>query len=92
MVLSMFTACNNSGSGSGTNSGSDSTNGEKNKLVLGLDDSFPPMGFRDEDNNIVGFDIDLAQAVCDKMGVELVVQPIAWDSKEMELNLSLIHI
>lgn len=43
MVLSMFTACNNSGSGSGTNSGSDSTNGEKNKFVLGLDDSFPPM-------------------------------------------------
>lgn len=86
MVLNMFTACNNSGSGSGTNSGSDSTNGEKTKFVLGLDDSFPPMGFRDEDNNIVGFDIDLAQAVCDKMGVELVVQPIAWDSKEMELN------
>ena len=56
------------------------------KLVLGLDDAFPPMGFRDEDNSIVGFDIDLAQAVCDELGVELECQPIDWNSKEQELN------
>ncbi|MEG1447875.1 MAG: transporter substrate-binding domain-containing protein, partial [Oscillospiraceae bacterium] len=36
---------------------------EQTKLVLGLDDSFPPMGFRDENNEMVGFDIDLANAV-----------------------------
>ena len=46
-------------------------------FVLGLDDSFPPMGFRDKDNNIVGFDIDL---------VKLKTQPISWDAKEQELN------
>lgn len=56
------------------------------KLVLGLDDAFPPMGFRDEDNNIVGFDVDLAQAVCEELGVELECQPIDWNSKEQELN------
>ena len=56
------------------------------KLVLGLDDAFPPMGFRDEDNNLVGFDIDLAQAVCDELGVKLECQPIDWNSKEQELN------
>jgi polar amino acid transport system substrate-binding protein len=43
------------------------------------------MGFRDDDNNIVGFDIDLAQAVCDKLGWELVLQPIKWEAKEQEL-------
>lgn len=59
---------------------------EKGKFILGLDDSFPPMGFRDENNEIVGFDIDLAKEVTSRMGVELVVQPISWDSKEMELN------
>lgn len=59
---------------------------EKGKFILGLDDSFPPMGFRDENNEIVGFDIDLAKEVTARMGVELVVQPISWDSKEMELN------
>lgn len=56
------------------------------KLVLGLDASFPPMGFTDENNEIVGFDIDLAEEVCKRLGVTLVKQPINWDSKEMELD------
>jgi len=59
---------------------------DKGTFILGLDDSFPPMGFRDEDNNIVGFDIDVAKAVAAKLGVEFVAQPIAWDAKELELN------
>lgn len=58
----------------------------RGKFVLGLDDSFPPMGFRDENNEIVGVDIDLAAEVCKRLGVELVVQPIDWDSKELELT------
>ncbi len=59
---------------------------DKGKLIMGLDDSFPPMGFRDENNEIVGFDIDLAKGVAKGMGVELVLQPIDWNSKEQELN------
>ena len=59
---------------------------DKGTLVLGLDDSFPPMGFRDENNNIVGFDIDVATEVANRMGVELKLQPIEWSTKEMELN------
>lgn len=58
---------------------------DREKFILGLDDTFPPMGFRDDANNIVGFDIDLAQAVCDKLGVELVLQPVDWTAKEQEL-------
>lgn len=56
------------------------------RLVIGLDDQFPPMGFRDEKNELVGFDIDLAKAVCDKLGIEAVPTPINWSSKEFELN------
>lgn len=56
------------------------------KLVLGLDETFPPMGFRDAAGEIVGFDVDLAKEVCTRLGVELVLQPIAWDSKELELS------
>mgnify|MGYP000933601050 CR=1 FL=1 len=59
---------------------------EKGKFILGLDDSFEPMGYRDENNEIVGFDIDLAKEVCARLGVELVLQPISWDAKEMELS------
>lgn len=58
---------------------------DNGKLILGLDDSFPPMGFRDDGDNIVGFDIDLAKAVSEKLGVELVIQPIEWSAKEQEL-------
>lgn len=56
------------------------------KLVLGLDANFPPMGFTDENNSIIGVDIDLAQAVCDKLGIAFEAKPISWDAKEMELN------
>jgi polar amino acid transport system substrate-binding protein len=59
---------------------------DKGELVLGLDDSFPPMGFRGEDGEIVGFDIDLAREVAARMGVELRLQPIDWDAKVLDLN------
>lgn len=59
---------------------------DKGTLVLGLDDSFPPMGFRNENNEIIGFDIDVAKEVSKRLGVELVLQPISWTAKEQELN------
>jgi polar amino acid transport system substrate-binding protein len=60
---------------------------DKGVFVIGLDDSFPPMGFRDEaTNDIVGYDIDLAREVATRLGVELVCQPIDWAAKEQELN------
>lgn len=59
---------------------------EKGKFILGLDDSFPPMGFTDDNQNIIGFDIDVAKEVAKRMGVELVLQPISWEAKEVELS------
>lgn len=55
-------------------------------FVLGLDASFPPMGFTDQNNQIIGVDIDLAKAVCEKLGMKFEAKPIDWASKEMELN------
>ena len=55
-------------------------------FVIGLDDSFPPLGFRNDDNEIVGFDIDLAKEVASRMEVAFKAQPIDWDAKEMELE------
>ncbi len=57
-----------------------------NEFVLGLDDSFPPLGFRDEDNKVVGYDIDLAAEVCKRIGKTLRCQSIDWAAKEQELN------
>jgi len=59
---------------------------EKGYLILGLDDSFPPMGFNDENGNIVGFDVDLAKEVCARLGIELQLQPIDWAAKEALLD------
>ena len=59
---------------------------EGRTLKVGLDDSFPPMGYRDDNNEIVGFDIDLAKAVCEKLGWGVEFIPIDWNAKEMELN------
>ena len=60
---------------------------DKGVFTLGLDDSFPPMGFRSENGmDVVGFDIDVAKKVCEKMGVTLVTQPISWDAKDSELS------
>ena len=73
MSLTLFTACQ------------DNSNSGK-KLVVGLDDTFAPMGFRDEKGELVGFDIDLARAVGEELGVEVEFKPIKWEAKEMELN------
>ena len=56
------------------------------KLVLGLDDTFAPMGFRDSSGEVVGFDIDLAKEVASRMGVELEIKPIDWSSSILSLN------
>lgn len=55
-------------------------------IVVGLDDNFPPMGFRDDDNQLVGFDVDLARAAAKDLGMEVEFKPIDWDAKEAELN------
>ena len=59
---------------------------EKGYFIMGLNDTYAPMGFRDESNKIVGFDLDLAYAVAEELGVD--VQPVAidWDGKIISLN------
>ncbi len=59
---------------------------DKGELILGLDETFPPMGYRDANGDIVGFDIDLATEVCARLGIKLKLQPIDWNAKEMELS------
>lgn len=83
-------ASNGSSSSSASSGAAEDASWEKvqsaGTMVLGLDDAFPPMGFRDEKNEIVGFDIDVAKEVCKRLGIELKLQPIDWDSKSLELN------
>jgi ABC-type amino acid transport substrate-binding protein len=61
-------------------------------LTLGFDAEYPPYGYKDSSGNYVGFDIDLAKEVCSRLGWELKLQPIDWDSKDMELNSGNIDV
>ena len=55
-------------------------------FVVGFDAAFPPYGYKDDNGEYVGFDLDLAQEVCDRNGWEIVKTPIDWDAKNIELN------
>lgn len=59
---------------------------EGRTFTLGFDADFPPYGYVDDNGDYVGFDLDLAAEVCSRLGWELVLQPVDWDSKDMELD------
>lgn len=59
---------------------------DKDTIIIGLDDAFAPMGFRDESGQIVGFDVDLAKELGERLDKEVTFQPIDWTMKEAELN------
>lgn len=65
---------------------------QKGEIVIGVDDTFVPMGFRDEKDELVGFDIDLANAVADELGIKAKIQPIDWSMKETELKNGTIDL
>ena len=62
----------------------DAENGKT--FIVGFDAEYPPYGYMDENGEYTGFDLELAEAVCELEGWELVKKPINWDSKDMELN------
>lgn len=75
VIVGMFTACSNKKSDDG-----------RTTFTVGFDAEFPPYGYKDDSGEYVGFDLDLAQEVCERNGWNLVKQPIDWDSKDMELS------
>ncbi len=93
-AASLLAGCGGSSDGS-SDEGSDSQDtstaeftekAEGDTFTVGFDQDFPPMGFVGEDGEYTGFDLELAQAVCDKMGWEFVPEPIAWDAKDAMLE------
>ena len=57
----------------------------QSKLIIGIDDDFAPMGFRDEKGELVGFDVDLAKEAIKRMGVKAEFKSIVWKDKESEI-------
>lgn len=86
--LLLFAGCSNKK----TSADNWATINEEKKIVIGLDDTFVPMGFRDKDGKLTGFDIDLAKAVFEQYGITVDFQPIDWSMKEFELNNGTIDL
>lgn len=90
MVLGVFAGCGDKKDNATDGSGSADTGitpvSEMTTLTVGFDAEYAPYGYKDDSGEYVGFDLDLAQEVCDRMGWELKKQPINWDAKDMELN------
>ena len=59
---------------------------KKKDFVVGFDAEFPPYGYKNEDGDYVGFDLDLAEKVCVLNDWHLIKQPIDWNAKDMELK------
>lgn len=89
-VSTMAVGCGSSKDSSSTDtkteSSKDSVSNGGDTFTVGFDAEYPPYGYMDDDGEYTGFDLELAQAVCDLEGWTLVKKPINWDSKDMELN------
>jgi polar amino acid transport system substrate-binding protein len=86
MVCSLTACGSNGGTTASDNASANESNKDRTTFTVGFDAEYPPYGYMDESGEYVGFDLDLAQAVCDMEGWKLVKTPINWDSKDMELN------
>ena len=83
---SVSEASSSSSASSETSEASEETGVEDGVFTVGFDAEYPPYGYKDDNGEYTGFDLELAQAVCDKEGWELEKKPINWDSKDLELN------
>lgn len=87
MMLGVCLAgCTGASTASQTSSSGAASTLDKDELVIGIDDTFVPMGFKDDSGELTGFDVELAKKVADKMGKTLEFQSIDWSMKETELN------
>ena len=96
LLMILLVGCSGGGNKQENNAANDGGNNAKQEAageldtsktyVLGMDDTFAPMGFRDEKGELVGFDVELAQAAAKEMGIKVECQPIDWTVKETELD------
>ena len=91
VMMMGLAGCGSQQPASSGSSGSGSSSAGK-AIVVGLDDNFPPMGFKGEDGQITGFDIDLAKEAAKRLGREVEFKAIDWSSKEAELKSGRVDV
>lgn len=94
LATAALVGCSNSSDNSSTASKADDSktaatvdDSGSTTFTVGFDAEFPPYGYKDKKTGeYTGFDLELAQELCDRLGWTLKKKPIDWDSKDMELN------
>ena len=83
-----FSACSKNKAGESAATPKDAVEALKSRgvLVIGYDVDFMPLAYRDSNNDLVGYDIELAQETAKRLGVELKALPIDWEDKDNELE------
>ena len=89
LVTMVFAGCGGGNEPAKTDDGAKS---DAKKIVIGLDDEYAPMGFKNEQNEIIGFDVDLAKEAAKRLGTQVEFKAIDWNSKEAELKSGRIDI
>lgn len=89
MALSLM-ACGSAKESTENTDAAAETTADDGVFTVGFDQDFPPMGFVGDDGEFTGFDLELAAEVANRLGMEIKYQPIAWDSKDMELEAGTI--
>ena len=90
MTAALAAGCGNDSKQSASASGNAPK--EAKKIIVGLDDNYPPMGFKDDKNEITGFDVDLAKEAAKRLGREVEFKAIDWSSKEAELKSGRVDV
>lgn len=90
LALALLAGCSSKSQASSSDSGEDKS-ADISTLVVGFDNSYPPYGFMDENNQPTGIDLDLATEVAKRNGWDIQLEPINWDSKDALLNQGSIN-
>ncbi len=86
LALTAFTGCGGSKDAGGSSAGSVGGEEPGTTLTVGFDAEYAPFGYMAEDGSYTGFDLEMAEAVCELEGWTFKANPIDWNSKDMELN------
>ena len=90
MVLGLTACGQSSGSGEAAEEASVPTSDvsveDRTSFIMGIDPEYPPFSYLGEDGNYTGFDVEICQAACDKLGWELEVFAVNWDEKLVQLD------
>ena len=94
LSVSALAGCNNATDAPASDATADEAGtgaADTGTLIVGFDASYPPYGYRDDDGEYTGFDLELAQEVASRNDWEVQLEPIDWDAKDTLLDSGAIN-